>query len=204
MRILIADSQSLFADGLKANLEQKGHTCHHLSSFKEAKNLPLKDFSLWIFDPMLPDFNSERDISVFKKFPGKSVLCTQTPTPGMPLLAREHGFSGFLTKTMPKDEILSAIESIIEGKPYFQSVSVGFSPASSDISRSSRKLTSRQKEVLSFLCLGCSNKMIAYHMSVSEATVKLHVNALLRNLNVSNRTQAVLAAHHIGLIKSSI
>lgn len=61
-------------------------------------------------------------------------------------------------------------------------------------------LTPRQTEVLEHLGEGLSNKQIAYEMSVSEATVKLHINALLRNLHVTNRTQAVLKGQEIGLL----
>ena len=50
------------------------------------------------------------------------------------------------------------------------------------------------------LLLGKSNKQIAYDMGVSESTVKLHINALLRSLHVNNRTQAVVTAQKIGLI----
>ncbi len=61
-------------------------------------------------------------------------------------------------------------------------------------------LTHRQVEVLGHLGKGLSNKQIAYEMSVSEATVKLHINALLRNLGVDNRTQAVVSAQRFGFI----
>ena len=61
-------------------------------------------------------------------------------------------------------------------------------------------LTNRQREVLNFLGEGLSNKQIAYKMDVSEATVKLHINALLRNLDVDNRTQAVVSAQRFGFI----
>ena len=63
-----------------------------------------------------------------------------------------------------------------------------------------KKLTNRQSQVLDLIAQGKSNKQIAYEMGVSEATVKLHINALLRSLKVTNRTQAVITAQKIGLI----
>ena len=65
---------------------------------------------------------------------------------------------------------------------------------------SGRKLTPRQREVLELLSIGLSNKEIAYCINVSEATVKLHINALLRNLHVKNRTKAVITAQMMGLL----
>ena len=63
-----------------------------------------------------------------------------------------------------------------------------------------KNLTNRQSQVLDLIAQGKSNKQIAYDMGVSEATVKLHINALLRSLKVNNRTQAVITAQKMGLI----
>ena len=63
-----------------------------------------------------------------------------------------------------------------------------------------KPLTNRQSQVLDLVAQGKSNKQIAYDMGVSEATVKLHINALLRSLHVTNRTPAVITAQQIGLI----
>lgn len=61
-------------------------------------------------------------------------------------------------------------------------------------------LTNRQSQVLGLVAKGMSNKQIAYEMGVSEATVKLHINALLRAIGATNRTQAVIIAQKMGLI----
>ena len=63
------------------------------------------------------------------------------------------------------------------------------------------RLTPRQVEVLRYLALGLQNKQIAYEMNVSEATVKLHINALLRHLHVENRTNAVVTAQRLGILE---
>ena len=61
-------------------------------------------------------------------------------------------------------------------------------------------LTPRQIEVIQAVAEGKSNKQIAYEMGVSEATVKLHINALLRSVGATNRTQALIRAQQMGLI----
>ena len=62
------------------------------------------------------------------------------------------------------------------------------------------RLTERQQEVLSFLCEGLSNKEIARQLDLSDATVKMHMTAILRAFGVSTRTQAVLTANELGFV----
>ena len=75
-----------------------------------------------------------------------------------------------------------------------------FGDQSRDGKGKGKTLTPRQSEVLSYVAEGMSNKQIAYKMGVSEATVKLHINALLRAVGATNRTQAVIIAQKMGLI----
>jgi DNA-binding NarL/FixJ family response regulator len=67
-----------------------------------------------------------------------------------------------------------------------------------DIVRRLASLTPQQARVLMMLSEGLLNKQIAYELSVSEATVKAHVSAILTKLGVESRTQAVIAAGKIG------
>lgn len=61
-------------------------------------------------------------------------------------------------------------------------------------------LTPREKEVLSYLASGASNKDIADALGVQVVTVKLHVRGICRKLNVKNRTQAALKAGGMGVL----
>ena len=65
---------------------------------------------------------------------------------------------------------------------------------------SGEHLTRRQKEVLSYLQQGLSNKQIAGKMNISEPTVKLHIHGLFNKLKATNRTQIVLKAHELGFV----
>ena len=62
-----------------------------------------------------------------------------------------------------------------------------------------KSLTPQQARILQLVCEGKFNKQIAYHLDISEGTVKAHLSAILRKLNVQNRTQAVLIAQSAGL-----
>jgi two-component system, NarL family, nitrate/nitrite response regulator NarL len=60
-------------------------------------------------------------------------------------------------------------------------------------------LSAREGEILSFLIMGCPNKVISRRLAISEATVKVHVKAILRKLRVQNRTQAAIRGVNGGL-----
>lgn len=60
-------------------------------------------------------------------------------------------------------------------------------------------LSARQREVLELLLKGLPNKLIARRLDISDNTVKIHVSSVLRALGVNSRTQALLAAHRLGL-----
>ena len=60
-------------------------------------------------------------------------------------------------------------------------------------------LTARQMEVLRLLAVGKPNKVIARELALSEGTVKIHLSAIFRVLDVNNRTEAVLAAQQLSL-----
>ncbi len=61
-------------------------------------------------------------------------------------------------------------------------------------------MTKRQQDVLNCMSVGTSNKLIANQLGISEQTVKIHVSAIFRTLNVSNRTQAVYKAKTLRLV----
>ena len=65
-------------------------------------------------------------------------------------------------------------------------------------------LTPRQLEVLALLCEGLPNKMICRRLNICTGTVKVHIGSILRELGVSSRLQAVVAAHRCGLLGDGI
>lgn len=116
------------------------------------------------------------------------------------------GCYGCVPKSYKKEILSSVLFLMFNGCPYVPS-SILKSTKNTEHSEiknyrlpDGKMLTPRQIEVLGFLSKGLSNKQIAFEMSVSEATVKLHMNALLKNLDVNNRTQAVISAQKFGFI----
>ena len=94
----------------------------------------------------------------------------------------------------------SAIQQVLDGGSWTpDDIDLTSAPdaTTSDMVRRLASLTPQQVRVLMMLSTGLLNKQIAYELSVSEATVKAHVSAILQKLDVDSRTQAVIAASKI-------
>ncbi len=112
----------------------------------------------------------------------------------------EIGAAGFIPKTMDLDAMRSAIATVLAGGlclPPDLGPATSSDPESADIIRRLASLTPQQMRVLMMLSEGLLNKQIAFELSVSEATIKAHVSAILQKLRVESRTQAVIAAAKI-------
>jgi DNA-binding NarL/FixJ family response regulator len=112
----------------------------------------------------------------------------------------DFGASGFIPKTVDIETMRSAIRSVLAGQTWTPSdvdLSAPADKETADTVRRLASLTPQQVRVLMMLSEGLLNKQIAYELSVSEATVKAHVSAILQKLGVESRTQAVIAASKI-------
>jgi two-component system NarL family response regulator len=110
--------------------------------------------------------------------------------------ALQAGARGYLLKGMDADELIEAIRTVHSGKTRI--------PASVAQRLAGRvggqELTSRETDVLRQIVAGKSNKEIASHLFISEATVKTHINSLLGKLGVTDRTQAATTALQRGIV----
>ncbi|MGB2130628.1 MAG: response regulator transcription factor [Marinobacterium sp.] len=117
--------------------------------------------------------------------------------------AIDYGASGFIPKSAPLETISEAITAVLEGEEWLPQE---LTDSMDEVSEEDQKfavalasLTPQQFRVLTMLTEGLLNKQIAYELSVSEATIKAHVTAILRKLGVHSRTQAVIAAQRLGV-----
>jgi DNA-binding NarL/FixJ family response regulator len=113
----------------------------------------------------------------------------------------EAGALGFIPKTTPIETMRDAVRSVLQGEVWIPADVDLSAPADQEATHIVRRLASltpQQARVLMMLSEGLLNKQIAYELSVSEATVKAHVSAILTKLGVESRTQAVIAAGKIG------
>lgn len=112
----------------------------------------------------------------------------------------EFGASGFIPKTVDVSTMGEAIRAVLDGGTWTPPDFDRTRPADSetaDLVKKLSSLTPQQVRVLMMLSQGLLNKQIAYELTVSEATVKAHVSAILQKLGVDSRTQAVIVASKI-------
>lgn len=114
----------------------------------------------------------------------------------------EFGAAGYIPKTTPIETMNQAIRAVLAGASWTPpGIPLG-DPADGETGTLIRRLASltpQQMRVLTLLSEGLLNKQIAYELSVSEATIKAHVSAILTKLGVESRTQAVIAAAKLDL-----
>jgi two-component system, NarL family, response regulator len=110
--------------------------------------------------------------------------------------ALEAGAQGYIIKGMPYQTLVDAVHRVHRGERFLPPpVARALASRMPD-----SDLSAREREVLSLLASGKSNKDIASHLGITEATVKCHVSAILLRLNVSDRTEAVVTALQRGLV----
>lgn len=111
--------------------------------------------------------------------------------------ALQAGARGYLLKGMPFDELLQSIYAVHRGESHIPS-QIAEKLAERE---SNEQLTPRELHVLQRIVAGRANKDIAADLSISEATVKTHINSLLGKLGVVDRTQAATAALQRGFVR---
>lgn len=204
MNILIVDDHPLFRAGFHGVLEQSSLDAGILSvaTLSEALELLATDpeIALVLLDLHLRDsegFTALRSIG--ERFPSTAcVIISGDEQEGLAHRAVQIGASGFIPKSFTADEMLTAIESVLDGNVFI--------PPDASRREASKPgaLTLRQLEVVTMLGRGFSNKEIARELNLAERTVKAHVTAVLDALQVKNRTQAVIAAQRQGLLPTTI
>ena len=117
--------------------------------------------------------------------------------------ARAFGAVGFLRKDADLDQIEAAIRTALgkapSARPASDAAAVTSSSPVDQVRGTVAGLTPTQLKVLLAVLAGKLNKQIAWDLGMSEATVKAHMTAIMRKLDVQNRTQAALAARSLGL-----
>ncbi len=233
MKLLIADDHTLFRDALVQYIERADplSSVTLAKNFYEVTDLleqnPYQD--LVILDLKMPGMQVMNGFSIIKeRFPNIPVaLMSGVAEPEDVQAAMDLGAVGYFPKTMSGKTLLKAIQRVVAGEifipegskserymPSYYDDSVkprpnsSASPANTVNKQSNQpanglKFTNREKEVLSFLAEGASNKEIARALDLQIVTVKLHVRGVCRKLDVKNRTQAALRAKEMGVKPAS-
>ncbi|MFV8780946.1 response regulator transcription factor [Microbulbifer sp. SA54] len=107
--------------------------------------------------------------------------------------AASLGASGFLSKTARPDEILQCIESVLAGEQWFSAEALE-AESESALAEKLGQLTPQQLKIFQMIAQGMLNKQIAFDLDITEPTVKSHVTAILRKLELRDRKQLIREA----------
>lgn len=215
MKILLVDDHALVREGVKFVLERYNAATDVLEANDCAVALDLAaqhpDIDLVLLDLSLPGMTG---------FEG--LCCLQERLPNIPIVvlsasedpahirqALARGARGYIPKTCTNEVMLSALQVVLSGGEYVPRAALGLTSVDNGASLGPRAelanqaaghgLTQRQIGVLKLVIQGKTNKEIARQLAIAETTVRAHVTAIFKALNVTNRTQAGYVATRLGL-----
>lgn len=208
MKIIFADDHTLFRAGMRHVLNSFDdelvllEAADHEGAAKLATEHP--DADLLLMDLAMPGQNPYAAIQQLRsRHPTLPiVVMSATNEAGEVQRAFDSGAMGYIPKHETAPVMLSALRLVLSGGIYMPPLLMRHTPGAS-LSAAVNRLTPRQLEVLRGIADGKSNKEIGRAMNLSEATVKAHVMALYRALNVDNRVAATQVAKDKGLLERS-
>lgn len=207
LRILLIDDHTLFRVGLEGLLTSRGiEIVASVGSGHDAQRL-VDELTpdIILLDMRMPGINGLEVLTMLReKNDSPPIVMLTTSTEENDLLnSLRSGAQGYLLKDMEPDELVLALREIFAGKtvvapdlaPILARAVQGKTTVK-EIQDDSpfSTLTPRETEILGLLAEGQSNKAIARNLGISDGTVKLHVKAILRKLNVHSRVEAAVMA----------
>ena len=211
MKVLLIDDHVLFRDALSLMLQSRlsGLDLLHAGRLDEALDVLERhpDIGLALLDLSLPDSGGLASLQRWREHAPQvtTVVLSADDRPETVLAAIDAGAAGFIPKTAQGTVLEGALRAVLDGRAFVPPRTYGtldaLQPGASAPAGSaeSLELSPRQLDVLRLLIEGKSNKLICRALDLSESTVKTHLAAIFRKLEVETRTQAVVAAARLGL-----
>lgn len=198
--VLIADDHPLFRAAMRQALTDiVGNNITEVATFPEAREALRTDddIELVFLDIHMPGNDGLTGLSeVRTSFPNVLVVIVSAEdSPALIRKAIDLGASGFIPKSTPLPVIADAVTQVMDGEQWLPAgldneLNQYADSVQADFAERLSQLTPHQFTVLKMMSDGLLNKQIAYELSISESTVKQHASAVLRKLNVINRTKA--------------
>lgn len=203
IRILVAEDHTVVRDGIVAILKQEPdmQIVGDTSDGQQAIELWQRHRpDICLMDLRMPIVNGVSAIERIRAIEPTANIIVLTTYDGDEDIYRamRAGAKSYLLKDVRREELFQCIRSVHAGRSYLlPSVAAKLAER-----LAFEDLTPREREVLQLLAQGRSNKLIGAELSISEVTVKSHVQALFRKLNVLSRTEAIAVAERKGLLRS--
>ncbi|KKW68182.1 XRE family transcriptional regulator [Lampropedia cohaerens] len=219
IRILLVDDHTLFRSGLQLLLRRQpdfevvGEAADGVEGLKRARELRP---DVILLDLNMPGLSGLEVLQVLSQdLPDCAVLVLTVSEEGDELAqALRNGARGYLVKNIHAEALVSSIRKVVAGEPvidpgmtakliaqFRSQAPVPDHAAAPETARST--LTAREQDVVRLLARGASNKVIARELDVTESTVKIHVQNVLKKLNLNSRVQVAVYAVEHGLAPRS-
>lgn len=210
MKILVVDDHPVMLEGLSALLRQEGPQTIIVQASSATQALAAveshQDLDIVVLDLMMPGASGLSTISEIGRARPELpvVVLSSSEDPIDVRNALSQGALGYVPKSASRTTLLSAISLVMNGELYIPPLmlnQIATARPVADRPTPRALLTPRQIDVLRCIGESLPNKTIAYEMDLSEKTVKAHITAIFKALNVVNRTQAAAAGRDLGLIR---
>lgn len=215
IRTIVADDQALVRGGFRMILEATGdievvaEAEDGVQALSFAQDLAPDVVLMDIRMPNLDGIEATRRLREGMPAPPKVLMLTTFDTDENVYEALRAGASGFLLKSAPPAQLAAAVRCVHAGEALLApSITrrlieehLRRPTPDPEVAGRVRALTEREQQVLALIGQGRSNIEIADALTVSEATVKTHVNRVFSKLQLRDRVQAVILAYEVGLVR---
>jgi len=205
IRLLLVDDHALIRQGLRRAFESSGD----LDVVGEAANIAEAMVMVRATEPQVAvvDINLGDDSGIElcralrATYPDMGlVILTMYDGDEHLFAALEAGASGFVLKSAPADDVAAAVRQAASAPTAFSATDLA-GAMRRRVRSTPMKLTQREDQILQLLSSGKSAAQIASELFISQSTAKTHMSRLYEKLGASNRTQAVMTAVRLGLVK---
>jgi two-component system, NarL family, nitrate/nitrite response regulator NarL len=212
MKLLVVDDHPVVRGGLCALLLQLEKDVVVLQAGEAEEGLALvaqhPDLDIVILDIAMPGMDGLHAIAEFGRVRPELpvIVLSSSESPNDVRQALAQGALGYVPKSASQHTLLAAVRLVLNGDLYVPPLILDDTETTRSTHFRAREstakpvLTDRQVAVLRSVSEGRSNKTIAFELGLSEKTVKSHITAIFKILNVINRTQAAAAGRENGLI----
>jgi DNA-binding NarL/FixJ family response regulator len=211
MQVLVVDDHPLVRDGVRFALASFADDVRVLEAGNAEEALRVvaehPDLDLVLLDLGLPGLPGLAALEAMRErgCHAPVVVISASYERADVLAALNSGAVGFIPKLSSNDLLVQALRLVLAGGVYIPPQALGMiegpAGAAGDGPKSLQQLglSERQRQVLALVAQGKPNKVIASDLSIAEPTVKAHVTEILRVLQVTNRSQAMIVARRFGL-----
>ena len=202
--LIVDDNPNYLGDalpmyGYEVDVARNGVEALHKLTSSENK----EKYDLILLDVMMPKMDGGQTLKYIRNNDKVKtipiIIITAVNEESKQIMGLKTGADDYITKPFILPNLLARIDAVLRRslwnkKTNEQNINI---PIDAEL----EQLTKREKEVISMLAKGASNKEIADKLFVRDVTIKTHLNTIFKKLKVTNRTQAVLLAIQLGIIK---